>query len=70
MSTNEVKNREPFSFRNFQATTRRVQDYAHLVLAKGPNWLGCKYKCPIIWYPLDDYKAESELSEGGESIAI
>ena len=30
----------------------------------GPTWIGCKYRCPIIWYPLKDYHHDYELPEG------
>jgi len=70
MSSNEIKNKEPFSFRNFQAATSKVRDYVHLVLEERPNWLGCRYKCPIIWYPTDDYKVKYELMEVGMFVAF
>jgi hypothetical protein len=32
VSSNEVKNREPFGFRNFQATTFRLERYARMIM--------------------------------------
>jgi hypothetical protein len=36
-SPNEVKNREPFGFKNFHAATFRLERYARMILDEGPS---------------------------------
>jgi len=47
-----------------------MQHYSRMVQSEGPTWIGCRYKCPIIWYPPDGYNVEYELSKRGESEAF
>jgi hypothetical protein len=37
VSSNEVKNMEPFGFRNFHATTFRLERYAKMIMDEGPS---------------------------------
>jgi hypothetical protein len=46
VSSNEVKNREPFGFMNFQAATLRLERYAKIIMEEGPSWIGCRYIPP------------------------
>ena len=39
---NNVKNREPFSYQNFQVVADQMQHYSSMVLSKGPTWIGCE----------------------------
>lgn len=41
-----------------------------MVLSKGPTYVGCRYKCPVILYPPDGYNVEYELSKRGENEAF
>lgn len=36
----QVKNREPFGYKKFQATANQIQHYNQMVLSKGPTWIG------------------------------
>ena len=50
-STNNVKNREPFNYRNFKAVASRFHLYRSSFYSMGPTWLGCKYRNPLLWLP-------------------
>ena len=63
-STNNVKKIEPFGYRNFKAATSSFLLYRNLILNMGPTWIGCRYRCPLIWYPPEDYHHDYELPEG------
>lgn len=54
-SPKNVRNREPFRYRNFTAAAARLAHYGNLVLSDGPTWIGCHYIIHIIWYPPDGY---------------
>ena len=47
-STNNVKNREPFSYRNFKADASKFLSYSSLIYNMGPAWLGCRYRNPLL----------------------
>ena len=66
VSTNSVKEREPFNYGNFKAAASRLITYINLILREGPYWLGCQFRCPIIWYPPEGYQFDYELPEGHE----
>lgn len=69
-STNSVRNREPFGYRNFKVVACRFVTYSNIILRGGPYWLGCQFRSPIIWYPPEGYRTEYELLEGHEGIAF
>jgi hypothetical protein len=46
VSSNEIKNREPFGFRNFQAAALRLERYVNMIMEAGPSWIGCRYNPP------------------------
>jgi len=63
-STNNVKNREPFGYKNFKAVVARLNRYNNMVLGMAPTWIGCRYRCPIIWYydyDLRDYHINQDF---------
>ena len=70
-STNNINNRDPFGYsRNFKGTDSRFHLYNKLILNMGPTWIGCRYRCPIIWYPLGDYLHDYEFLEGHTNLAF
>ena len=44
LSHNEVKNKEPFNYRNFQAAIDRMKHYGSLVFSETPTWIECRYR--------------------------
>ena len=36
----------------------------------GPTWIGCRYMCPIIWYPPEGYHHIYELPGNHENQAF
>jgi hypothetical protein len=70
VSSNEVKNREPFSFINFHIATFRLERYSRMILDEGPTWIRCRYNPPIIWYPLEGYQSNYEICKKEEDAAF
>lgn len=62
-SSNNIRNREPFGFRNFKAASTRLHKYSNMVLSMGPEWIRCGYRSPIIWYPPDGYHSDYNSSD-------
>jgi hypothetical protein len=69
-SSNEVKIREPFRFRNFFATTYRVERYSRLLLEEGPVWIQCRYNPPILWFPLESYQKDYQINRKREDVSF
>jgi hypothetical protein len=69
-SPNEVKSREPFGFKNFHATTFRVERYTRMILDEGPSWIGCRYSPPIIWYPPEGYQRDYQINRKREEASF
>jgi hypothetical protein len=61
---------EPFGFRNFQATTFRLERYDRMIMDEGPSWIGCRYSPPITCYPLEVYENDYEICKKREDYAF
>ena len=70
VSSNNVKEREPFNYGNFKVAARRLVPYNNLLLREGPYWVGCHFISPIIWYPPEGYHPNYELPEGQEEVSF
>jgi len=70
VSTNSVRNREPFGYKNFRAIAGHFITYSNIILREGPHWLRCRSKSPIICYPPEGYHSNYEFPEGREGIAF
>jgi len=70
VSSNEVKNMEPFGFRNFQETTFRLETYARMIMDEGSSWIGCRYNLSIIWYPPKGYQSDYEIHKKMEDVSF
>lgn len=70
VSTNNIKNREPFGYRNFKAVVARLVKYNNLILCMDATWIGCHCRSLIIWYPADGYHFDYELLECEEGRAF
>ena len=44
-----MKKRDPYFFKNFKQVLLRVQGYVDCMKKCGVNWLGLKFKFPLIW---------------------
>jgi len=70
ISTNSVKEREPFNYGNFKVAASWLITYNNIILREGPDWLGFRFRSPIIWYPPEGYWSNYELPEGHEKAAF
>lgn len=41
-----------------------------MVMEVGVNWMGCRYRCPMIWSPLSHYQSYYELSTQCDYLAF
>ena len=69
-STNNVKNQEPFNYKKFKAFVVNFFTCSNITLIMDPTWIGCRYRCPIIWYPPEGYHHNYDLPEGHENQAF
>jgi hypothetical protein len=69
-SSNEVKIREPFRFRNFFVSTYRVERYYTLLLEEGPTWIECRYNPPILWFPPESYQKDYQINKKGRMLLL
>jgi hypothetical protein len=69
-SSNEVKSREPFGFKNFFAATFRVERYTRMIQEEGPAWIGCRYNPPIIWFPPEGYQRDYQINRKREELLL
>lgn len=63
VSSNTIRNREPFGYRKFKASSPCLHKYSNMVLTMGHEWIGCWYKTPILWYPLHKYHNDYNLND-------
>ncbi len=68
VSYREIKNMEPFVLYNSQQVISRVHDHVKIVLKEGIKWVGCRYQCPMIWFPRPYYEFDFKLSEVGKYV--
>jgi hypothetical protein len=69
-SSDEVKNREPFGFRNLFTTTFRVERYSRLLQEEGPVWMRCRYNPPLLWFPLETYPRDYQINKKRQDTAF
>jgi hypothetical protein len=69
-SSNEVKSREPFGYRNFFPATFRVERYSRLLQEEGIAWIGCRYNPPLIWFPLESYQKDYKINKKRKDVAF
>jgi hypothetical protein len=70
VSSDEVKSREPFGYRNFFAATFRVERYARLLQEEGPAWMGCRYNPPLLWFPPEVYQKDFQINKKRQEAAF
>ena len=46
---------DPYCFKNFKHALPRVEGYVYCMKKCGFNWLGLKFKFPLIWWPAKPY---------------
>jgi hypothetical protein len=63
VSSNKVKSREPFGYRNFFVATFRVERYSILIQEEGLAWMGCRYNPPLLWFPPDIYQKDFQINK-------
>ena len=53
-----MRTRDPYCVENFTYAMSRVPSYANCTQRCGTNWLGLRFKFPIIWFPEKNAKVD------------
>ena len=61
-----LRNRDPYYFRNFEQELSRIEGYVGCIRECGVNWLGLKFKFPLIWWPAKPYRVDFSLTKAEE----
>ena len=64
ISNRNIQDKEPFNYKKIKLAFDRLVIYSNLILREGPYRLDCRFRSPIIWYLIVEYKAKYELPEG------
>ena len=57
-----LRNRDPYCYRNFEQALSRIEGYVGCIRECGVNWLGLKFKFPLIWWPAKPYREDFSLT--------
>ena len=61
-----LRSRDPYYFRNFEQALSRAEDYVGCIKECGANWMGLKFKFPLIWWPEKPYNMDFSLTKAEE----
>ena len=61
-----MKKRDPYCFKNFKHALSMVDGYVDCMKKCGVNWLGLKFKFPLIWWPTRPYRDDFSLTKAKE----
>ena len=65
-----MKTRDPYCFENFTKSLTWVPGYVKCIQSCGINWLGSRFKFPIIWFPDKKYKNRYMLTKKVEKAML
>ena len=68
VASSTLRNRDPYCYRNFEQALSRVEGYVGCMKECGVNWLGLKFKFPIIWCPTKTYSEDFSLTKAEENM--
>ena len=58
-----LRSRDPYYFINFEQALSRVEGYVGCIKECGANWVGLKFKFPLIWWPVKPYRMDFSLTK-------
>ena len=58
-----LRNRDPYCYRNFEQALSRIEGYVGCIRECRLNWLGLKFKFPLIWWPTKPYREDFSLNK-------
>ena len=61
-----LRNRDPYYYRNFEQALSKIESYVVCMRECGVNWLGLKFKFPLIWWPTKSYREYFSLIRAEE----
>ena len=65
-ASSALRNRDPYCFKNFKHALSRVKGYVGCMEECGVNWLGLKFKFPLIWWPAEPYNMDFSMTRAEE----
>ena len=65
-ASSTLRDRDPYCFKNFKHALSRVKGYVGSMKECGVNWLGLKFKFPLIWWPAKPYNMDFSLTRAEE----
>ena len=65
-ASSALRNRDPYCFKNFKHALSRVKGYVGSMKECGVNWLGLKFKFPLIWWSTTPYNMDFSLTRAEE----
>ena len=67
-ASSTLRNRDSYYYRNFKHALSRVEGYVGCMKECGVNWLGLKFKFPLIWWPTKPYREDFSLTKAEEKM--
>ena len=61
-----MRTRDPYCFENFTYDLSQVLGYVDCNHRCGPNWMGLRFKFPIIWFHEKEYRGRYRLTKKEE----
>ena len=55
-----------YCFENFTYALSQVLNYFNCIQICGPNWMGLRFKFPIIWFPEKEYRGKYRFTKKAE----
>ena len=65
-TSSALRSRYPYCFNNFRQALSRFNGYVSSIRECGVNWLGLKFKFPLIWWPAKPYNMDFSLARAEE----
>ena len=65
-TSSALRSWDPYCFKNFKHALSRVKGYVGSMRECGINWLGLKFKFPLIWWPAKPYNMDFSLTRAEE----
>ena len=65
-TSSTLRNRDPYYYKNFKHALYRVEGYVGCMKECGVNWMGLKFKFPLIWWLAKLYREDFSLTKAEE----
>lgn len=59
----ELQEEDPFEYRNSMSVVTWVPEYAQIVQTLGAFWIRLRFRFPLIWLPVEEYRLDYHLCD-------